>query len=77
MAVDLGTLFADPVQLEQFKSRFYPRLKPEGGCLVWTGAKTPKGYGVVGFGPRGAHHSLYTHRVAHWLATGGDASSGQ
>ncbi len=39
---------------------------PEAGCLLWLGAQTAKGYGVV----RIAGQSYYVHRLAYEKANG-------
>jgi hypothetical protein len=52
----------DPETLARLVAKIAARSKREAsGCLVWTGAKTPKGYGIVTDGPR----FFYVHRVAY------------
>lgn len=75
MAIDLNTLFNNEEQLTALRRRFNAKLRIDGDCLIWTGGKTPKGYGVIGYGPRRTHVSLYTHRLALWFATGQDAGA--
>lgn len=45
------------------------------GCHEWQGAKTPKGYGVVGIGPKAYRSTCYVHRLSVWRATGIDPAS--
>lgn len=70
MAVNLDIIAGDPEQRKRLAGRLAARSKPDGsGCIVWSGSKTSKGYGMLRFGPRpGA--ALYVHRVAAWLAFG-------
>lgn len=35
------------------------------GCWRWTGARQSRGYGSIGFGPRGALRTFLAHRVAY------------
>ena len=44
------------------------------GCIEWTGAKSPNGYGRVGFGPR--HATAVVHRLSLVWATGEDIPEG-
>lgn len=71
-----GRLFDGGAQLAAFKARYFAKVKIiEDGCHEWQGAKTPKGYGVIGFGPRPTHVTLYAHRLALWFSTGEDKPS--
>jgi len=73
MARQLNDLFADRDELAGFIVRYVAKIKKaSSGCYEWQGATTTKGYGVIGFGPRSRHVTLYAHRVALWLATGAD-----
>ena len=54
MSGKIATALMDRVQKRLVKS--------DDGCLLWTGAKTPAGYGVIG---QGHTTLLYTHRVAY------------
>lgn len=57
------------------ENRFWNRLDKSGGddsCWNWTGARLPKGYGIVGIS-QGKHK--YTHRVA-WELTNGPIPEG-
>jgi len=60
--------FEDKVRLW---SKVLERTQPEpnSGCLLWLGAATPHGYGVVGFGGR-CGVSVYVHRLAYEVAHG-------
>ena len=76
MAVDLDTIAGDAEQRERLASRLAARSEPvASGCIVWAGSKTPKGYGMLRFGPRPGV-VLYTHRIAAWLAFGSPARDG-
>lgn len=46
--------------------RFWRRVDQAGDCWVWTGSKTPHGYGTV----RWSGDRLYSHRLAYTLANG-------
>lgn len=45
---------------------FWSRVDTSGDCLVWTGAKTPKGYGVLTLNGR----RWYAHRLSYTLTNG-------
>jgi HNH endonuclease len=54
-----------PDQLARLVAKIARRsVRDENGCLIWAGAKTPKGYGVVSDGPS----LFYVHRVAYEAA---------
>lgn len=54
-----------PDQLARLVAKIARRSVRDGnGCLIWTGAKTPKGYGIVSDGPS----LFYVHRVAYEAA---------
>jgi hypothetical protein len=73
MVLSLSAALFDQELQQALRRRFYEKIKVvEGGCHEWTGAKTPYGYGVIGFGPRYGHKTLYAHRVALWFASGSD-----
>ena len=44
------------------------------GCIVWTGAKTPKGYGIFGISNNNGEypHTVRAHRFAYALHYGFD-----
>lgn len=48
-------------------ARFEQRTKKVGKCLIWTGHKSPDGYGVIGIG-RGAQFRV--HRIAWEMGHG-------
>jgi hypothetical protein len=48
------------------EARFWAKAEERGGCLVWTGYTTPKGYGKVGV--NGV--VMRAHRVAYELTNG-------
>ena len=57
----------DPETLARLMAKIEARSERDAsGCLVWTGAKTPKGYGVFTDGPR----FFYVHRVAYEAKAG-------
>lgn len=71
MVKNLDVIIGCPDQREALVQRLTARLSIEAsGCHLWQGAKTPKGYGVIRFGPRANTYALYTHRVAAWIAYG-------
>ncbi|OWJ71388.1 hypothetical protein CDV50_10305 [Haematobacter massiliensis] len=75
MANDLCTILGDEQQRLALWARLDGKVKfLPAGCHVWQGAKTPKGYGVIGFGPKAQHKTLYVHRLAIWRRTGVDPS---
>jgi hypothetical protein len=45
-----------------WEQRFWERAQPDGDCLIWTGAKNPKGYGLS--------RGTLAHRVAYELTVG-------
>lgn len=51
---------------DTLSERLAGKLTMEGGCLVWTGALLPNGYGQIRDGTR----RLYVHRVAYQQAKG-------
>jgi hypothetical protein len=54
-----------PLSIEQRHIKFLSRAeRNDRGCLVWTGAKTPKGYGNFGGSTRDGKWTVYAHRVA-------------
>lgn len=54
-----------PEQLNRLWTKVQARsVREDGGCLIWSGAKTPKGYGVVSDG----QSLFYVHRVAYEVA---------
>ena len=55
-------------KLTPLGKRLWRRLEPEGGCLVWVGARDPKGYGRIGL--EGKRRVALTHRVAWELVNG-------
>lgn len=50
---------------------FAARVKPDGECLVWTGAKIPRGYGVI----KTPDGQVYAHRYA-WVRENGSIPEG-
>jgi hypothetical protein len=48
------------------ESRFRKFVRVEGGCHLWQGAKSGKGYGAFGFEGR----QVYAHRYAYEVAKG-------
>jgi hypothetical protein len=53
---------------ERFKSRLGPK-DPVTGCIEWTGAKNPNGYGLIGRGRR-TEGLVKAHRLAYELKHG-------
>jgi len=55
--------------MKSLKERFWAKVDKKGttDCWEWTGAKLPKGYGVISEGGR----NLYAHRVSWELQNGG------
>jgi hypothetical protein len=51
---------------------FWARLDRSGGCWLWTGAKDPKGYGVL----KVASRSWKAHRYAWLLSRGREPQEG-
>jgi hypothetical protein len=47
--------------------RVWEKVDRSGDCWVWTGARTPLGYGVIGIG---GHDVDYAHRIAWTLGVG-------
>jgi hypothetical protein len=45
---------------------FWSRTRPDGECLLWSGAKNRKGYGVI----HSNNRRRQTHRVAYIIANG-------
>lgn len=62
------------VQDQQSLQRFWSRTTEEpSGCIVWRGASTFSGYGLVSTGTRNSN--VYAHRIS-WWATNGPIPSG-
>lgn len=61
----------DEVALTELASRIekWTIPEPNSGCLLWFGATTKKGYGLVGIGGRKGK-SIYAHRLAYTIAKG-------
>ena len=57
--------------LVTLEERFWAKVEPEpnSGCLLWIGAITKAGYGLIGLGRRG-DGLAYAHRVAYELLRG-------
>jgi HNH endonuclease len=58
--------------MKTLHERFWAKVESTGGpqaCWLWTGAKLPKGYGVIRRGQRGAGY-IYAHRVSYELRNG-------
>lgn len=64
---------AKPIPLsESLIARFKAKVRQEptsGGCLEWTGARTPGGYGVISL-PGQGNGVVYAHRLALTLVSG-------
>ena len=41
--------------------------RTEGGCLMWVGHKTPKGYGVLYYTVNGNNKRMKAHRAAYFV----------
>lgn len=50
--------------------RLAARVERRGSCLIWTGAVSTSGYGVIGGSTDGKNYVRYTHRLAYELANG-------
>jgi len=57
----------DRLALDRMKSRL--RVSEGTGCWEWPGAKTPKGYGMIGYQPSNRGWE-YTHRLMYKLTVG-------
>jgi len=56
---------------EATRARFWAKTcANDNGCVEWTGAVNSRGYGSVGWGPRGQNKSYLAHRVSFVLAGG-------
>lgn len=54
-----------PLSIKEQYERFIKRThRSDTGCLVWAGAKTPKGYGNFGGSIGKGKWAVYVHRVA-------------
>jgi hypothetical protein len=63
-----------PASKPNFEERFWKRVKKlKSGCWIWTGSRTPQGYGQ--FIIERAKHAAYTHR-ASWTYTYGPIPEG-
>ena len=54
-------------ELRKHEEKFWKRCKPEGDCLIWTGKKSPQGYGVFTFYKDGKRFYVQAHRAAYFL----------
>jgi hypothetical protein len=65
-----------PASTPTLLARFWKKVdKTDDGCWLWKGATGSKGYGSMGWGPRGAMRSYLAHRLAyHWLVAPLDPS---
>lgn len=50
--------------------RLFSRIDAEGDCWLWTAARTPGGYGVIGRGGGRKNGVAYVHRVTWELLVG-------
>lgn len=50
--------------------RFWAKVEKTPLCWIWLGARTSKGYGNIGWGPRGAVHNTSAHRFSYQLNVG-------
>jgi hypothetical protein len=68
---DIKKFITNDVIVKRFKSHLEEQSD---GCIVWTGAKTPKGYGIFGMRPEGytRTHTVRAHRFAYALHYGFD-----
>ena len=46
------------------------KVERSGACIVWTGAKRPNGYGVIGWSDRTIAHYDSPHRVVYAMTRG-------
>ncbi len=51
------------------EERFWPKVQKSDGCWLWAGAKSSKGYGLIGEGGRNGR-DLLAHRVSYQLQVG-------
>jgi len=51
------------------RERLMAKVRVEGECWIWTGARNPAGYGVIGVGRRGEGTKL-AHRLSYELHKG-------
>lgn len=54
-------------------ARFWAKVdktEEEGTCWNWLGARTIKGYGLMGFSSQGKSHNFYAHRYSYILHKG-------
>lgn len=58
------------------KRRFLARLKPEGECLVFTGTKNERGYGLVDLMIDRRRVATLAHRLAWMIANNRDVADG-
>lgn len=60
-----------PMAKRPVEERFWPKVskRGHGGCWIWMGAKTPKGYGVIHEGPT-RNSVMYAHRLSYEWANG-------
>ena len=73
MAKSLDTLLANEQQRLGLWTRYDAKvIKTPSGCWEWQGAKTPKGYGLIGVGPKADRTLCYAHRLAYWRNTSVD-----
>jgi hypothetical protein len=64
-------LHLDDISFET-QQRFWRKVERSGAddCWNWTGATNSRGYGSIGWGPKGKSKSWLTHRVSFVLAGG-------
>lgn len=58
-----------PRKKRSLDERFWPRVQKTDTCWLWTGARQPKGYGLIAAGGRGGP-ALLAHRVSYTLTRG-------
>jgi hypothetical protein len=61
-----GTEAVRPYVRGSLRERIAARTRPDGGCLIWTGAHTKDGYGNI----RVRGESVRVHRLAYTLSRG-------
>lgn len=56
-------------RMRPIKERLLEKIVQQDGCWIWSGSKTPEGYGKLSAGRRG-NYPLFAHRVAYEVLVG-------
>lgn len=53
-----------------FEERFWRKVRKSDGCWLWSGSKTPKGYGMIATAEGARKRTQYAHRLSFEMHCG-------